>query len=167
MRNSIIIALVFFSLAPAALAAAPFTECAQRIGATACQAYIPAYNNCVQQNSSNPSVCDAIYQQATANSQSAPAGGTVTLINPLGTGTTLMSFLVSILDIITNTIGPIIVILMLVFVGYKFVVAQGNPGELEKAKQALLWTVVGALVLLGAKIIALGIQATVQALSTG
>lgn len=88
-------------------------------------------------------------------------------MNPLGTGTTLMSFLLSILSIITDTIGPIIVILMMVFVGYKFVVAQGNPGELEKAKQALLWTVVGALILLGAKAIALGIQATVQALSTG
>ena len=91
----------------------------------------------------------------------------VTLINPLGEGTTLMSFLLSILNIITNTIGPIIVILMMVFVGYKFVVAQGNAGELEKAKSALLWTVVGALILLGAKVIALGIQATVQALSTG
>lgn len=74
-----------------------------------------------------------------------------------------MSLLISILDIITTTIGPIIVILMLVFVGFKFVAAQGIPGKIEEAKGMLLWTVVGALILLGAKVIAMGIQATVTA----
>ena len=98
-----------------------------------------------------------------------PQGGNpgVTLMNPLGTGTTINSFLLSILNIITNTIGPVIVILMLVYVGFKFVAAQGNESKLTEAKQMLLWTVIGALVLLGAKVIAMGIQATVQALSTG
>jgi len=94
------------------------------------------------------------------------SGGTV-LINPLGAGTTLNSFLLSILNIITNTIGPVIVILMLVYVGFKFVTAQGSDSALTEARKMLLWTLVGALVLLGAKVIAIGIQATVQALSTG
>ena len=56
---------------------------------------------------------------------------------------------------------------MLIYVGYLFVVARGVPGEITKAKDALLWTVVGALILLGAQAISLGIQATVAALSTG
>ncbi len=64
-------------------------------------------------------------------------------------------------------IGVIVVIFMLVYVGYLFVAAQGVPGKIEEARNALLWTVVGALILLGAQAIAFGIQATVQALSVG
>ncbi len=101
------------------------------------------------------------------SSQPVGTNPSVTLINPLGPNATVMSFLLSILNIITNTIGPVIVILMLVYVGFKFVAARGEPGKITEARQALLWTVVGALILLGAKVIAMGIQATVQALSTG
>lgn len=97
-----------------------------------------------------------------------PGGNTgTTLINPLGSGTSVNSFLLSILNIITTTIGPVIVVLMLVFVGFKFVTAQGEPGKITEARQMLLWTVVGALILLGAEVIAIGIKATVQALSVG
>jgi hypothetical protein len=53
---------------------------------------------------------------------------------------------------------------MIVFVGYKFVAAQGEPGELSKAKTMLMWTLIGALVLLGAKAISSGLLATVQSL---
>lgn len=91
----------------------------------------------------------------------------VTLMNPLGAGTTLNSFLLNILSIVTDVIGPIVVILMLVYVGFKFVTAQGEPGKITEARQMLMWTVVGALILLGAKAIAIGIKATVEALSTG
>ena len=101
-----------------------------------------------------------------AGSTGAPvvnSGQNVTLINPLKSGTSLESFLGNILDFIIR-IGTIVVILMLVFVGYKFVVAQGVPGKIEEARNMLLWTVIGALVLLGAKAISVGILATVQAL---
>lgn len=94
------------------------------------------------------------------------SSGNVTLVNPLGTGTTLNTLLDDILQFVVR-IGSIVVILMLVYVGYMFVVAQGKPEEISKAKQALMWTVIGALVLLGAEAIAQGIQATVQALSAG
>lgn len=56
---------------------------------------------------------------------------------------------------------------MMVFVGYKFVVAQGEPAKITEARAMLLWTVVGALILLGSQAIAIGIKATVQALSVG
>jgi len=111
-----------------------------------------------------------INTQSGGNSTQIQSGGNntgTTLINPLGSGTSLSSFLLNILNIITTVIGPVVVILMLVYVGYLFVVAQGNPGKISEASNALLWTVVGALILLGAKVIAIGIQATVQALSTG
>ncbi len=95
-----------------------------------------------------------------------PSGSNITLINPLQGGGNLQSFLLNILDFVI-LIGTIIVILMMVFVGYKFVAAQGKEAEIREARSALLWTVVGALILLGSKAIALGIEATVQALSTG
>lgn len=99
-------------------------------------------------------------------------GQNTTLINPLNSGDCtpngdcLMNLLQGILKFVVR-IGSIVVIVMIVFVGFKFVVAQGNPSKIEEAKSMLLWTIVGALILLGAEAIALGIEATVQALSVG
>lgn len=93
-------------------------------------------------------------------------GSNVTLINPLNAGTSLGSFLLNILQFVVY-IGSIVVVLMIVFVGYKFVAARGNPTGIEEARTMLLWTVIGALILLGAEAIAQGICATVQALSNG
>lgn len=109
-------------------------------------------------------------QNTPAPVQTAPnaarTGQNVTLINPLQGGGTLESFLNSILAFAIR-IGTIAVILMLVYVGYKFVVAQGAPGKIEEAKKMLLYTVIGALILLGAVAIKDGILATVNALSAG
>jgi hypothetical protein len=101
----------------------------------------------------------------TINSGS-PQGTNITLINPLKSGTSLESFLDNILKFVIR-IGTIVVILMLVFVGFKFVVAQGSDTKISEARNMLLWTVIGALVLLGAQAISMGIKATVQALSVG
>ena len=89
-----------------------------------------------------------------------------TLINPLGQGATLSSFVSSILQLVVK-IGSIVIIFMIIYVGFLFVVARGESGKIITARRALLYTLIGALVLLGAQAIALGIQATVQALSTG
>jgi len=102
----------------------------------------------------------------TGGTNNGASGQNVPLINPLKGGGTLESFLNSILAFAIR-IGTIAVILMLVFVGYKFVAAQGNPGKITEAQNMLLWTVIGALILLGAVVIKDGILATVQALSTG
>ena len=90
----------------------------------------------------------------------------ITLINPLKGGGNVESFLHNILELVIR-IGAIAVTLMLVYVGYLFVVAQGEPGKISEARQMLLWTILGALILLGSKAISLGIEATVKALSTG
>lgn len=103
--------------------------------------------------------------------QTQPGGGntsptSVTLMNPLQGGGTLEGFLNDILSFVIR-IGAIVVVLMLVLVGYKFVAARGSPKEIEDARRMLLYTIIGALILLGAQAISLGIQATVQALSSG
>lgn len=62
------------------------------------------------------------------------------------------------------TIGTMVLVLMIVFVGFKFVVARGNPEEISAARSALMWTVIGGLILLGAKAIQMVITETVQGL---
>lgn len=108
------------------------------------------------------SVLDTSSQQ-TSVQDTTGSGKNVTLFNPLKAGTSLSSLLSDILAFVIR-IGVIVVILMIVYVGFKFVMAQGKPGEIEAAKKMLFWTLVGALILLGAQAIASAIQATVTAI---
>jgi hypothetical protein len=94
------------------------------------------------------------------------AGSGIRLLNPLGGNggpESLPALLLSVLDFVIE-VGSIVVAGMMVYVGYLFVVARGNPGKLEEARRALIYTLVGALMVLGSKAIAMGIVATVQAL---
>lgn len=119
---------------------------------------------------------DSCTPPANTNPQNQPANtnpsSNVTLINPLNTGecapngNCLMNFLDRILEFVIR-IGTVVVVLMTVYVGYLFVVAQGKEEKIREARTALLWTVVGALILLGSVAIKNGIVATVQALSVG
>lgn len=98
--------------------------------------------------------------QTPSNSNSAGQGQV--LVNPLRAGS-IPELLAIVLQGLVQ-IGSIILVLMLVWVGFKFVVAQGNEEEIRSARDALMWTVIGGLVLLGAQAIATLIQATVNAL---
>jgi hypothetical protein len=54
------------------------------------------------------------------------------------------------------------VTLYIIYAGFTFVTAQGNPGEIQKAKQRLLWALIGAAILLGAAGIAEVVKTTVN-----
>lgn len=100
--------------------------------------------------------------------QSDPGGG-VKLLNPLGGpggAASLEELVNSVLSFVIR-LGTIVVVVMMVYVGYLFVTARGNPGEISKAREALKWTVVGALILLGSQALTAGIIATVRALGGG
>jgi hypothetical protein len=62
-------------------------------------------------------------------------------------------------------IGSIFLTLALVFVGFKFVAARGNEEKIRSAKTALMWTVIGGLILLGATAIQEVISTTVNAIT--
>lgn len=81
-------------------------------------------------------------------------------VNPLK-AKSLQELLVQILNAVIFILFPIIV-LMIVYTGFLFVAAQGNPTKLTEVRKALVWTVVGALVVLGSKALALAIEATVS-----
>lgn len=85
------------------------------------------------------------------------------LVNPLQNIDSFPDLLNAIIGAIVD-IGFIVLILMLVFVGFKFVAAQGREEELRNARSALVWTVIGGLILLGAEAISLVVQSTAEAL---
>lgn len=76
----------------------------------------------------------------------------------------------SIPDLIKNilqgalTIGIPVIALAIIYCGFLFVFARGNSEKLGKAKDALLYTLIGAAILLGSWAIATMIQSTVTAL---
>jgi hypothetical protein len=62
-------------------------------------------------------------------------------------------------------IGIPLIALAIIYCGFLFVQARGNPEGITKAKDALLYTLIGAAILLGSWAIAQLISATVTGLS--
>lgn len=96
-----------------------------------------------------------------------PTGGGLGggLENPLKDIDSLEDLLNAILEAVVR-LGSIILVIMIVYVGFKFVVAQGNEEKLQDARNALVWTVIGGLILLGATAISAVIQETAGSLTS-
>jgi Type IV secretion system pilin len=95
------------------------------------------------------------------NTDGGDTGGS--LVNPLNSINSLSDFLKAILGGVVE-IGAIFLTLMIVYVGFLFVAARGNEEKIRSARDALMWTVIGGLLLLGAQAIELVIEATVKTL---
>ncbi len=93
-----------------------------------------------------------------------PDSNSVVLENPLGNTDTIPEFIEKLLSIILK-IGVPIVALFIIYSGFLFVWARGNPKALGEAKDTFLYTVLGAAILLGAWVLAQAIKGTVDALS--
>ena len=82
--------------------------------------------------------------------------------NPLGSKlNTIPDFIKAILNIVL-VIGVPIITLAIIYAGFLFVTAQGNSEKLGAAKTTLLYTLIGAALLLGAFVIANAIKGTVE-----
>lgn len=88
--------------------------------------------------------------------------GSYSIQNPLGTST-FPELLTKLLDA-AIAIGIPVAVLFIVWAGFRFILARGKPGELEKARTNFLWTIVGIGIFLGASIIAKILEGTVNAL---
>ncbi len=85
--------------------------------------------------------------------------------NPLGSSSTdLPGFVANVLSAIVDLLFPVVVI-MLLYSGFLFVIARGNSEKLGDAKNALLYTLIGAAIVLGASGLAHVIQNTISALA--
>jgi len=85
------------------------------------------------------------------------------VVNPLGTTTTLTGLIKTVLIGLIK-IGSPIIVLAIIYSGFLFVAAQGNSEKLEEAKRSLVYTLIGAAILLGSWAIAELISSTVLAL---
>lgn len=87
--------------------------------------------------------------------------------NPIGPNMdTLPDFIRQIINVVL-VVGVPILVLAIIYAGFLYVKAQGNPGELEVAHRTLLYTVIGGALLLGAFVIAEAIRATVVDIGSG
>ncbi len=79
---------------------------------------------------------------------------------------TIPEFLLALVDIVF-LFGMPIIVLFIIYGGFLFVTAGDNEAQITKARKTILWTLVGAAVLIGAKVIAMAIEATVLSLGAG
>lgn len=81
------------------------------------------------------------------------------------TDQTISAFIARFLQAIVLIAMPIIA-LFVVYAGFKYIVARGNPGKIEEAHTNFLYVVIGAMLILGAAILAKLIAGTVGQLMT-
>jgi heme/copper-type cytochrome/quinol oxidase subunit 2 len=86
----------------------------------------------------------------------------IKLVSPIQAKSTA-EVLKAFFDILVQ-IGAVAVTLAVVYAGFLFVAAQGNPEKLNQARKTLFYTIIGALVLLGAQVIAGVIESTIKEL---
>lgn len=85
-----------------------------------------------------------------------------TIDNPLGDELKdIPSFIEAIINIIL-IIGVPIVTLAIIYSGFLFVSAAGNPEKLKNAKTTFIYTIIGAALLLGAFVLSKAIVTTVE-----
>ena len=77
--------------------------------------------------------------------------------------TSVESVVFSVLDFLVQ-LGAIALVLAIVYAGFLFVAAQGNPEKLKTARSALFWTIIGGMILLGARMIANVVENTIRQL---
>ncbi|MEK7585032.1 MAG: pilin [Patescibacteria group bacterium] len=85
------------------------------------------------------------------------------ITNPLGNVNDINTLITKLLEIVIQ-IGLPVIALAIVYTGFLFIKARGNDGEISKAKDTLLWVVIGAAVILGAFVIQTAICGTIEGL---
>ncbi len=85
--------------------------------------------------------------------------------NPLRSSGTIYEFIAQVLKEVAK-IGAVICVFFIIYSGFLFVTARGNPEKLTTAKSALAYTLIGAAILLGAGLLATIIENTIKNLRT-
>lgn len=87
------------------------------------------------------------------------------LTNPLK-ASSLEKFVEGFLQAVIMVALPIIVAFM-VYAGFKFIFARGNPGAISKARENFTWVIMGTIMILGAWVLATLIGGTVTQVLRG
>lgn len=89
-----------------------------------------------------------------------PLPGPIKIDNPLKFES-VSDLIFGIVDAAT-LLGIYVAVFFIIYSGFLFVKARGNPGEIGKARDAFLWAVVGTAILLGARVITDVIEGTLE-----
>jgi len=90
-----------------------------------------------------------------------PGGGSITIPNPLG-NITLVQLFKTLLEILLIFAIPIVVF-FIIYAGFLYVTARGNADTITQAHRALLYALIGGVLILGANVLIEVIQGTVNA----
>lgn len=82
--------------------------------------------------------------------------------NPFGDKTTSLSQVLLNVVSIVRILLIMAAVLYLLYAGFMFVTARGEPGKIKKARNALLWGCVGIALILAAQVIVTSLQNTVS-----
>ena len=107
---------------------------------------------------------DGINKAATLDA--CPANISTKINNPLSDKIDSIPKLIAEILQIVLIVGVPIVALAIIYTGFLFVTAQGNPEKLKTAKSMLKGTLIGAVLLLGSWVIANAIGATIADISS-
>lgn len=92
------------------------------------------------------------------------SGDSILLNNPLGDNVKdIPTFVQKLLEVVMK-VGVPLVAVAIIYTGYLFISAQGNPEKLKKAKDAILYVFIGSMILLGAYVIAQALHGTISAI---
>ncbi len=136
---------------------------------SACASPTIAQDNSTTQTTTLPS--DNNTTQTTTNSSNnnttqTTNSGSFYLQNPLEKKFTSVGDLIDGFVGIFTYLAILAAVLMIIYVGLRFVLAQGNTEELKKRKEQLLWIMVGVGVVIGARLIVSVVLNTLKATGT-
>ena len=80
--------------------------------------------------------------------------------NPISFGT-IPEFIEALL-IFLVTLGTIVLVAMVVYAGFMFITAQGQPEKLKTAKATFFWVIIGGALVLGAWALSLVVKETIE-----
>ena len=95
------------------------------------------------------------------SSETIPCGTSGKLCNPLSSINSIPEFFQAILDIVMVFAIPFIVF-FIIYAGFLYVMAQGNPDKVSKAHNALLYALIGGVLILAANALLAIVTGTVE-----
>ena len=101
--------------------------------------------------------------QSGFNPNSSGPGCSAGIQNPLSNTNDLYTFIANVLHAVAQ-LGAAVCVFFVIYSGFLYVTAQGNEEKLKRAHRALLYTVIGVAILLGAELIAIVIKNTITKL---
>ncbi len=98
------------------------------------------------------------------SNSSAQTGTNVTIGNPTSAGGTIFEVINTLFQGVVMPIAAVAVVFWIIWAGFSYITAQGIPAKVTIAHQRLLWSLIGAGILLGAAGISQVVKTTINSL---